>query len=512
MNGQFDRPAALRAALLVTFATYINYAVGLIVSIVVARELGPREYGQYAYIVWLAGTLTTLYCNGLTFSAIRFVSDRIGSRDLQGARNVHALLRRWFRSGLLIITCLYALTSYWLLPPGWEYSAWLCVVAVIIAGGTKADYLLGSSTSKGYGRFEIEATTMNILSVINLIGVFVLLAVDASLPAFLILFVGLSAGHALIGRILMRRAGIVSGSGSLDPELKGRILNHYLWGSGLFVVYAFSNKSIENFLLALYVGPEAVGWFAIAAAMTRGGIDLLVSGLSTVLMPVMSHAFGSKDHERAYRIFSDAVRYYYFLGVLLAGVGLLWSEPAITILYGAQYAPAVIGLQVMMVVGALTLVDSATLSILTTTDNQAARVGAAAFLLVSTLVLSVVLIPAYGFLGALAAHAIARIAYFFVSLGVASRLLHFTLPYGALLRSTAASAVGAACAAIVLLGSTSLMAQIVAGVCYVLGCLLASVWLRVWSREDIHFLTPLADRFWLARRLQSWLIGQARKS
>ena len=72
MSSRFGRIAALQAAFFVTASTYIAYAISIVVSAVVARSLGPADYGQYAYLVFIVGLLVMLANHGLTTSAIRF--------------------------------------------------------------------------------------------------------------------------------------------------------------------------------------------------------------------------------------------------------------------------------------------------------------------------------------------------------------------------------------------------------------------------------------------------------
>jgi O-antigen/teichoic acid export membrane protein len=498
MSNKFGGAATIRAALLVTASTYISYAVGLVVSIVAARQLGPRDYGQYAYLVWLSGALTTLFCNGLTLSAIRFISECVGRNDLADARRVHHLLRSWYAATLVGVSLLFAIAYPWLLPAGWEKPGWLFAVAALIAAAGKAQYTFGTSISKGYGYFEIDAHTVNLMSLVSFVGVLIIAWIGAPVEAYIAFFVVLSLGHTLVTQILMRRAGIVASRSTINDDLRNRIREQYLWTALLFLVFAFSNKSVENVFLNSYVGPEAVGWFAIAAAMTRGGVDLLSSGLNSVLLPMMSHAFGSNDIDRANRILTDAMRYFLFLGVTLAGVGFLWAKPAIMMLYGKEYSPAIIGLQVMMVVGALAMPESATASFLLTTDRQRLRAALAFTALLLTLAAAAVLVPQYGLEGAIGAHAFSRATIFIAGIAIVARSTKAALPYAEFMRTLAAAGVGIVLAGCVLLVSSNLLAQIVAGLAYGIGCIGGSVLLSVWTKSDVRNFSSFADR-------QPWL-------
>ena len=80
------------------------------------------------------------------------------------------------------------------------------------------------------------------------------------------------------------------------------------------------------------VGPAEVGFFAIGAALTRGGVELLASGVNSVLMPLMAHGYGQGGTTRVHAILSDSLRLYGFAGLLLAGVGFMWADVAVWLL------------------------------------------------------------------------------------------------------------------------------------------------------------------------------------
>ena len=51
MSGSFTRVGALRAAAVMTLSTYVTVGLGLVVSAVLARSLGPDDYGRCAFLL-----------------------------------------------------------------------------------------------------------------------------------------------------------------------------------------------------------------------------------------------------------------------------------------------------------------------------------------------------------------------------------------------------------------------------------------------------------------------------
>lgn len=512
MTARFGRVAAFRSALLMTGSTYVTYLIGLIVSTLVARSLGPTDYGHYAYLVWLSSVLILIFNNGLTTSGMRFVSECLGREDHAQARGVHGWLLKRYRVSLLLGALAFAAAFPFIQPAQWSGPAWLFAAAALLAALAKSGYLFGSSIAKGHGLFNIEAHTTNLMAVASLVGTGVLAAWRQPLSAYIALFVVLSLGHTVMTYALMARAGISPSHDSLDPDVVGRMRKHLVWSIVLTLIAALSNKSIETVMLNALVGPEAVGFFSIAATMTRGGVDLLASGLSSILLPIMAHAFGAGGLSRVHRIMGDAVRYYFFLGIILAGVGYLWAAPVVTLMYGAQFAPAITALQIMLLVGGFTMTEAAFSSLLSTTDHQKLRAFIAMFWIAVVAAACTLLIPRYGFTGALAAHAVSRVVVFIVTVGGLVTMMKIPLPWRELGRM-----ILTALGALVLPGAVlwiwpGLVSQFIAGGLFGLGCLLLSVWFRVWTTRDVSVVHAVAERIQPLRRLARWLEKHARPS
>ena len=117
MTHPFDRRSVLRSVLMVTGSTYVTYIFGLVTSTLIARSLGPADFGRYSYLVWLSGVLIMLSTNGLTTSGMRFISESIGRGNEAAARDINGwLLRRHYVSLILVAGgfaegCVHALTN-----------------------------------------------------------------------------------------------------------------------------------------------------------------------------------------------------------------------------------------------------------------------------------------------------------------------------------------------------------------------------------------------------------------
>lgn len=506
MSNQFGATAMFRSALLMTGSTYVAYATGLVVSTLIARSLGPADYGRYAYLIWLSGVLVILMNNGLTTSAIRFLSETIGRNDPQATQRLHGWFKRWQGWSIAGVTAIFVMCLPWLKPAGWEADLLLFAAVCVGASVAKSLYLFSISVGKGHGRFDIEARSLSLLSLVNLVIIVAMFAWGGSLEAYLWLFLLISVLHPLMARRQVRQAGIASSGEPTEPALLERVKPHLWWTVLSTFVWAFSNKSAETFLLNKLVSAEAVGFFVIAATLTRGGVELLSSGLSTVLMPKMGNAYGEGGTERVGQIASDSIRLFHFLGLLLTGVGLFWAAPVIHVMYGERYAPAALLLQVMVIVRGFTLSSSAVGALLTVTEHQRLRAIESIFMVSISVVAAVLLVPRYGLMGALAAHVMSTLAAFVFSLVCVRLVLQVRMPYNDVARLTA----GGLCAAAVSMGLTALFnnsiaSQFAAGAVYVAVYLVTTLLFRAWNQHDLALVGLLTKRVPALQKAPHWL-------
>lgn len=507
MSGAFRKDMLVRGALLMTGSTYINYAVGLLISVLIARAVGPDAFGGYSYVVWLSGVLVVLANNGLNTTGIRFISESLGRDEPQAAREVHGWLLRRQHLCMVIMAVAFVACLPLLEPAGWgERSLVFFAAVTLVSLLGKAYYLFSVSVAKGYARFDIEAVSTLSMTALNLVGVGALVLAGAPLSAYLTLFAAISLLHIAAAALLLRRAGIRPDRAAPDATLLARLKPHLAWTVVLTIIYALGNKSIETYLLNTLVGAADVGFFVIAASLTRGGIDLLSSGLTTVLLPAMGHAYGAGGQARVNLILADSVRYFTFLGLILAGAVAFVAEAVITVMYGTDYAPAILVLQTMAVVGGLTLSEGAFAAILATTENQKLRAIFAVGAIVITAVAALLLIPRYGLMGAVAAHAVARLVIFLAFAAITARVLKVRYPFRALAAQFMAAGLALLPAFALVHLVPGMWSKAVAGTLYALLFVGLSPWLGIWKRQDMQTLAGLLARFpRVGDRVAPWL-------
>lgn len=503
----FGRRAVLNAALLSTGAIVCSYVGGMVVSILVARSLGPEEYGRYAYVVWLAGILVALLSGGFNNTAMRYVSESAGRGARELGRPILRHLRSRFLAALAVGVAVLLVAWPWARPQGVEAYSWTLLAIVAVAFTTKALFMFEASGAKGFGQFWVESICLIALSVLNVGVVLVLWRAGAGLLAYLGWFAALSVAHVLLVLVLFRPAAAAP-SPALDPSLVSRMRGHLLWSVVLAVVAVFASKSFEVLLLNATATPVEVAYFTIALSLTRSGVDLVVGGMSSVLMPVMSHAYGAGGMERVRTVFARSTRYFQFVGILIAGLGFFWAEPAIALMYGSRYREVVPVLQIVVVGSCLPLGISAYVALLSATENQRLRVWFSAISMGLSGVLAVALVPWLHLPGALASLIASNWLGVVLVMVVTKRNVGFAPPLGALSRQFLAALPAAALAFALCRALPGHLGDLLAGATYALALLAGSLLARAWSAMETATAAAALRRVPGLEAVSRWIAGR----
>jgi O-antigen/teichoic acid export membrane protein len=490
----FSAAATARAVLLITGSSYASLVLGLAASALIARALGPKEFGSYAYVIWISGILMLVANNGLTSTGIRFISESLGKGNRQDAGALQGWLLRCQHLTVMLTALLFVLTAQLTIPRDWGMPTAVFVVAVLLNLATKAYATFEISAAKGHGQFVVDGVSTIVSSGSTLMLALILYLFGAPVVAYIAMLAVSNIVYLAVVWRMTRTRGITAASNPLDAALRARVKAHLIWTIVLTLTAAFGSKASETYLLSKYVGVAEVGFFAIATALAKGGVDMLAVGLNSVLMPLMAHGFGQGGKARVHVILAESVRLFTAGGILLAGVGFMWADVVVSLVYGHQYHEAANVLRVMIVVAGLTLSQSAFGALLTTTDNQKIRAGFAITSVAVSAAAAFLLVPKYGLYGAVLSYAVSSLVIFLaVGIGIV-RLLHAKLPWRELSRLLMAGGFAALVCSPLLWFGEGLLLQFLAGLLFALTYPIATLLFRAWSQVDFERLEPLMRR------------------
>jgi O-antigen/teichoic acid export membrane protein len=389
----------------VTSAGVVRLALGLVASLIIARALGPADFGVYAVLAATVGIVGSLGEGGLTESAVLRISAVWPASPTQAAQRARAFW--WLRLGVAAavvgLGCLLApqIATYVLhVDDGLLRWALLGIVVTAASGGVSAML----QATGAFGRMS-SLTLLNTGLTAALALILAVLGWLDLLAALIVLGIGTSVASFALGRSLLPTGWGLKPPTARDLHDEARRLfrtGRWLWLASLF---AMLTANAEVLLLNRWAALPLVGAYALALNLATKA-DVVNTSLYTVLLPGVA-VLDQRAKVAAY-IRRGLVR----SGLIALGLAALIpvSEPLIVLVYGASFAEAAVFFRLLVLVAIFDVLVTPLL--LLPLAYRRPRVLAAADVVraITLVVVALGLIPAYGAAGAIAARFLARVA------------------------------------------------------------------------------------------------------
>lgn len=489
-----EKVALLRNVALVATAGYIEAAVGLLAGVLIARTLGPAEYGHYAFAIWMCGALIMAGNNAIPITSIKFLAEARGAdRKDVAAALVSLFLRLQLASSALVLG-VFAIVMLLRPVSDWSTQLPLMLSLALIAVWSRAGFWMRGAISKGYELFVPENAALAATALLNLVTVVLLAWQGATVAEFFAAYAFLGLASNVMVRYLLRHMGVRSVANPLPDELARRLRRHLVL-TGIYMLLAVgTNKAVEMTLLKSYASPETVGFFAIATTLTKGAVDLLAGGMAAVLLPAMSRRFGEGGAASLGRMLTESTRLYWFLGLAIAGLGLTVSSGVVHLLYGQRYEGAIPALMWQLVIAGLVVVNGAASAVLTASDRQLDRIRVILGSLTVNVVFGFLLIPRFGLYGAIGSFALTQFFDTSFAWWYAQRRTAVKFPVDPMLRLLLSAAVATALGFLTTSALHTKIAFIGGAAVFVCSYLILSVRLRTWRAGDFEVVALVIGR------------------
>jgi O-antigen/teichoic acid export membrane protein len=457
----------LRNTVLVVGARALAKIAVFVVVILLLRHLGAERYGRFAAMVVYVTLLGVVADLGLQTVFIRDVS-----RD-----------RRQFGrylSNLLSARLLFSVVALALL------AAILRLLSPALFPYTLAGFVLLVTTSYSSllravfyirGRLAYEAVAIVVEAALLLALTVIAVRQEASWDVFLWAYAASYLFTCLFVLAILRfrwREGV---NIRLEPSFVRSVL-----AAGIPLALAFTIATIyaqlDVVLLQLLKGFQMVGWYSAANRFVDAVAWIPQSAMGAVF-PALSMVSAGEGRQLAFA-YQKSYKMLALLGLPLAvGIGITASSLIRVVAPGGGFTPSIVALQLLAPSVLLLFVNNAFIYTLTAMNRQLDFTRLSVATLVVNVVLNVILIPPFGYLGAAAAATLTELALFIGGWWLL-RIQELRLP---LISSITRVVASAALMGLVLflLRSWPLAALIVIGVAVYAGALVA---LRALDKEE----------------------------
>ena len=387
------------------------------------KKLGPSGYGTWA-VFFAISNMTSLADIGLVTTLSKHVAEFYALKDFRAlSRLTTTGLVLYFGIASLIAGILW-LSSPLLLPAlfrgsgvptGQLLTSWHCLVVLIVGNIL---IMLFSSVVIGLQRMDLSSTigSMNLLSSAGLSVLFLTrnlglrgILYSYALAAWITSLVYIYALHRLLPELKLDLAAC---SWAEAREILSFSAKTYVTQIAVVI-----HNQMEKIYLARFVGVVSVGWYDISSdlALKLRGIPSLVLA---PIMPAASELHALNDQNRLTHLYFRTHKYLAAIGVPLVVYTVFVSRRFVELWVGPALQIIALPLSVLLVVNFINLMTGPGFLILVGAGKLKPGLYSALLGMVLNLSISLILIRAFGFRGAVIGTSISLIiaSFFFLYL------------------------------------------------------------------------------------------------
>lgn len=315
-------------------ANLLRSLISFVTGMLLARWLGPDEYGNMAFLLGTFLALRQLLDMGSSMAFFTFLAQRPRSRRFV-----------WSFFGWLSMQFLVPLLAIGLLfPSEWVDIIWKGEQRGLVLLALAAAFMQNSLWPVVQNSNESQRQTLWVQSVGVMIWVAHLIAI---ILLWLLGVLGLYAILAaialeyLLGSIVaIKRLSYADSNengvshGNLDSMLKMYAgyclpLIPYAW-------IGFAYEFADRWLLQSYGGSVEQAYYAVGAKFAAVSL-IATSSILRIFWKEVAEANQRQDHERTAMMFKKVSRSLFLIGAIIAGFLIPWTEDLLTLILGAAY-------------------------------------------------------------------------------------------------------------------------------------------------------------------------------
>lgn len=323
------RPLTGGAVMSAASRIWVTLASGL-TTIVLARVLGPHDWGGYA----IASSLVTILLAVTTLGVDQGIAYFVGAREWEPRAALGSALRMAGVAGTL--GAAVGLVARVVVPsafaglPLWQ-------VAVAVAGipfGLALIY--ASSVTLASDRYE-ASMAMPAVQAALLLAVSIPLALLFDRSGAIVALT-LAAAVVAVGAVVWARSRLPAAAPTQPGQLR-RAISFGVKGYGANALQLV-NYQLDLFILAAVASAAAVGHYALAVSATAL-LMVLPRSLSAVLYPRVARLSASGDHVKRAMVETKSLRHVSLIVILTSVAMAAGLELLVVPVFGADYRPAI---------------------------------------------------------------------------------------------------------------------------------------------------------------------------
>lgn len=387
--------------------SFFDFVSRFIIGLLLARLLGPGEYGLYSLGISAAGIFAGISMLGLDSAMVRYIAILSARKDTAGVRGTIQI-----GLGIAIPVSVAMGLALYLLAPVVAVGMFsepaltpvLRVMGVVVPFLSLSDVLLG--ITRGFGRMDHAAFGENVVqSLVRVVLLAGLALVGLDVYGAVIVFGIADVASAVVLIYFINRYFPSRPSAHAETSRDYRGVFGFavpLWISGLLNTF---RKNIQAVILGTTATSVSVGVFGIVGHVNIVGHSVYVA-VTVAVKPLLARLHDQSDRDGLEHIYTTTTRWLVMSNIPIFMAMVLYPASILAI-FGEAFT---VGAAALAVMAAAELVNAATGicgSLIDMTGHTRVKLANSVLLLAVFLATNVLLIPEYGVLGAAVAYFIA---------------------------------------------------------------------------------------------------------
>lgn len=374
----------------VMLARTIDGISSFILIAIVARYLDVKDYGIYAFAMSYVIFLTPLAYGGIERLAIHELSVNRGTLE----KYVGMLLAL---TGVLTVLFIFISLAGLLF---FEKSGDL-LTAILLAAAGQIAFSISSvylSLFRAVERMELDIMLSIVFQIIMLGATFITVKYNLGLAGILGAFTAASLVRSLSAWLLCRMLDIraVMGTDVWDKMI-GFAKKSFSLGLSIMLMQGILN--IDVLLLRFMMAPEDVSYFYAAHNLMWKFNKAIPAAMAIAVFPLVSALSINSFAEDFRNLYRRLFKLFYISAIFVAIAAVMYSDNIIGLVYGEKYAVAADAFRVLMIGEVFVFVFMFLELAIISVERQNLLITSTALALAIKVVLGVLLIPVYGFVG-----------------------------------------------------------------------------------------------------------------
>jgi O-antigen/teichoic acid export membrane protein len=369
-------------------AQVIGYILAFLYTIYIARFLGADGFGILSFALSFTAIIGILADLGLSTLLVRELArDKSLTKKYIGNITLMKLILAVFTFGMMVLTI--NLLNY---PQQIIQVVYFIGLSVILSSFAQMFY----SVFQAYEKMEYQSVGNILNNLLIFAGIFLGIALGFNVIEFSIIYL-ISSLIVTIYSLIICLWKFVPPTIKLEPSFWKIIIVPAIPLS-LVALSSTIYFRIDSVLLSFIQGEAAVGWYNAAYKLIE--LLLFVPSVYTVaIFPVLSNYYSSSKKNLEF-IYTKSYKYLFIVGIPIATTITVLAPEIILLLYQSGYTESILTLQILIWAIPLMFLSYTNAWIFISINKQNLLLKLTFVMMVANIILNLILIPQYSYLGA----------------------------------------------------------------------------------------------------------------